>query len=522
VSDVARESPDSFPYFDEDYEWAVLRLTWAVNRMTAARVLLCAAAEMHPREVPPPDVGGLRHKNLSNRFFLYALDIVISARRALQWFDDTAAGDCICPEPSLKLAPAGTTSAVRFVTAAFEAEPPAPAFIVPTEVSVPFAAGWYPDPRVRHLIAMTNPADAFTQSERSIATKWMEGETHVDFGVLPELWGSVHLIAGNPAFRSIRVRLERDAADRPSLVVVITPRTNRSVAGLQLLVEEERATGVGVLTSMTLADAITRIPLPATPGGLRERILDPKRGVLYAGHFGVFEVGFELTANLVTTQRAVAAPGPDEDAYTVPLVGSHSVVSRMEKRKPALADRKLRNGSGDRARRLNGESSQRWFRDRVRDGHKALRDVIGKVKSGVLICDSYFGGDDLRRVVLAIEDPRVPVRVLTSAKFLAPNGLGQAEHLARVLADVAASPPINPIEIRIMGGKEPDIHDRFLWLGDKLWMLGSSINRFGSRGTLMVVVPDHRPVMADLEEVWERSAGLDAWYRRKKNERANG
>jgi hypothetical protein len=35
---------------------------------------------------------------------------------------------------------------------------------------------------------------------------------------------------------------------------------------------------------------------------------------------------------------------------------------------------------------------------------------------------------------------------------------------------------MNPVEVRVMKGASPAIHDRFLLVGDRLWMLGSSLN----------------------------------------------
>jgi hypothetical protein len=182
--------------------------------------------------------------------------------------------------------------------------------------------------------------------------------------------------------------------------------------------------------------------------------------------------------------------------------------------------------------------------------------------------DPYFGGDDVRRIILAIPEPEISVRILTSHMHLrrlridpqdesahhpAPahsvrriagrcasafragwsvvlrglravlqeewgnarpsDRIDQSEgaYLARCIAETAALPHSNPISIRVMPGRQPAIHDRFLCEPDRLWMLGSSINSFGKRGTLMIVVPDPEPVLEDLERVWDDSAPLEEW-----------
>lgn len=97
---------DPFASLDDDYESAVLHLAWAIDRSTNARILLCAGLEFVPVEIPPPEVGGERFEKLSKRYFLYARDLVLSARRALRWFEDTERGDCLRPEESGRFADA--------------------------------------------------------------------------------------------------------------------------------------------------------------------------------------------------------------------------------------------------------------------------------------------------------------------------------------------------------------------------------------------------------------------------------
>ncbi|WXB18302.1 hypothetical protein LZC94_13695 [Pendulispora albinea] len=323
------------------------------------------------------------------------------------------------------------------------------------------------------------------------------------------------MIAPNPVFRSLRLHHERDEQGQSSLVAVITPRSGQTLAGLHLIIEEERTSGLGVFTSVPLNDAVTRIPLPTAPGSIRERVADPVRGVLWdAGLFAVYELGFSLSANLSSTVRTVAAARPDEEGYSVALVGDLRNETRVEGRAPLPAATVLHQASVDRARRQYGAERQRWFRNQSADGISALRELIGKVENELLVCDPYFGGDDVQRLVLAIAKPDARVRILASAMHLhreRDNGTTEGQYLDERLVEAMRAPPMNPTEVRVMTGAKAAIHDRFLWLGDRLWMLGSSVNRFGGRGTLMVVVPDHEPVMQDLERVWMESPTLAQW-----------
>ncbi len=554
---------------DEDYGAAVVRLTWAVTRRNAVdltpgdRLLLCAAVELVPAEIPPPVVGGERCAEISKRFFLFAQDVLVSARQGLEWFSLAAAGTALRPLKDGSLPLPLADGSPRFVVSPLDEEPPSPALAAATKI-VPFVASWHGTARVRHLIARDNPIAHFTAEERAGAAAWLRGEVHVDLDEFDEYWGSVHLIAPNPVFRSVRARHVRDG-EHSELVIAIIPRAGRRLAGLQLLVEEERATGWGVVTSAAITSPVTRLPLPEVLGGVRERILDPARGTLHDSGFGIFNPSFSFTGNLVTQFRRVQA-GP-EDQYEVPLVGSHKVGGEVNSGAPRPRAVSLYTSSTRRIRRANGRASQKWFRDQERDGVQALRAAIKTVKSSVLLVDPYFGGDDVRRIILAIPEPAIAVRVLTSELHLRrlrgnpeddsaptpahppgvrrvvgrcaaaartgwrvavrgvkaalreewgsaqPEDRSQSEgaYLTRCIAEAEAAPYSNPITVHVMPGRQPAVHDRFLCDPGRLWMLGSSINAFGRRGTLMIAVPDPDPVVDDLERVWDDSVSLEKW-----------
>jgi hypothetical protein len=299
---------------------------------------------------------------------------------------------------------------------------------------------------------------------------------------------------------------------------------------------------------------------------VRERIIDPRRGVLYDGGFGIFHLSFSFTGNLVTQHRRVNAGLYDQ--YEVPLVGGHNVSGEVNSGVACPRALALSFSATRRARRANGRASQKWFRDQERHGVEALRAAIRTLKSEVLIVDPYFGGDDVMRIILAIPDPEIPVRVLTShmhlrrrrskaqpsrpdqaisarrvRRFLrrcaialsegwgevtrrvraalseefdvpsAAADLGNSEgaYLARKIEEANVLPHSNPITVHVMQGGTPAIHDRFISDPERLWMLGSSINAFGSRGTLMILVPDPEPIVADLERVWTTAMPLARW-----------
>lgn len=497
---------------DEDYADAVVRLAWAIDRQSGERVLLCAGIELLPKEIPRPLVRPERFVIASPRFFLYARDVVASARRGLTWFDDAARGIAVRPEKDGTFRDASDAKAQRFVLRPLDSEPPGTA-LTTARISVPFSGDWQESVRAKHLIPDANPMKEWTEAERKTAVEWLARECHVDLNTLPEFTGSIHLIAPNPVFRRIVVRHDEKSSE---LVVAIVPRAECSLSGLTLLVEEKRTTGIGFVANVPLKDAVVRVRLPHFPAEIRERIIDARRGLLYDGPFGMFGVGFNLIAELASTIRRVE-PGGTADVYEVPLVGAFKSTSFVGGNAPTgTATSVLARAAADRRRRQRGATEQKWFRDQAPDAVRALRELVTRAKGQILLCDPYFGAGDLLRMVMAVADPSTEVRILTSARHLKNDDNAVGEALAAKLAEVRAAPPVSPIEIRVMLGKDPAIHDRFVVLDDVTWMLGASINHFGERGTLMVIVPDPTPVRGELEAVWAGSPTLADWLGRRR------
>jgi hypothetical protein len=231
--------------------------------------------------------------------------------------------------------------------------------------------------------------------------------------------------------------------------------------------------------------------------------------------------------NLSTEVRRVSVAHHDgrDASYEVNLTGGFATGLKAGKDHPTgEAVGRLRAARVARAARARGRAEQRWFRNQAIDAVAELRALVGRTKGPIFAIDPYFSGEDLLRVLLVVRDPKICVDILVGAEHLrqarGPEG-EEGERLAGTLSEVVASGRINPIEIRVMEGATPAIHDRFLHLDKDLWMLGSSLQAFGSRGTLLVKVPDPEPVVGDLRAVWNDSIALSIWLEKRRASRGN-
>jgi hypothetical protein len=67
-------------------------------------------------------------------------------------------------------------------------------------------------------------------------------------------------------------------------------------------------------------------------------------------------------------------------------------------------------------------------------------------------------------------------------------------------------PLVNPVEVRVALGRRAPIHDRFVVIDDRVWLVGSSLSELGARGTVVVQLQDPAPVLALIQQVWDTEA----------------
>jgi len=506
--DVSQRPDD----LSSDYHAAVVHLVWNINRKSKERTLLCGAVELLPREVPAPLEVAERSCTLSGEHFLYATDRVLPLAAALTWYEQAKAGSAPRPDRAGALNAQGSD---RFASMVVDEEPEAPTFCLAAR-SVPFAAGWHCCSRTRHLIARSFRIDQlWTDAELAAACSWLEKEVHFDFTHTPEFWGSTHLIAPNPVFRELGRRLDRTKTPR-ELVLCPTYRLGIEPTALQFELEGTGPMGHVFAIRTQLVQGTTRIPLPCEPGEYHERVIDPKRGLIYELGPFTFPGSFSTTINLVSSTRHVSIPLADGSSgdFEVPLVGSlRQSITTGDATQDTNAVQRLREAERIRDQRQARDSGQRWFRDQVPDATDELRNLVGGATRRIWVADPYFSPEDILRVLAASRDPQVPILVLAGGDHLRSHasGVELGDALEATLSTCATQGRMNPVTIRVMRGSPPPLHDRLLLVDDALWMLGSSLNAFGSRGTMLLKVPDPDPVLLDLRRMWDDAEGFAAW-----------
>lgn len=573
----------------DDYGYAVIHLAWDLHKVTKQRTLLFSSVEFLPLEFPPPYDNGeetfLLRGSRSHRLFVR--HIVLPASKALLWYRNCAKGIAVRPDINGNFEEVPTVSDL-FANLHWSEEPIWPNLACVLDGTLtPYLSKWHQCARVHHLIATRFDLESHWQDsrDRSEAAEWLAKQLTFDLLLYTSLWGSIHLIAPNPVFREFhhnRGKTLKEGFD--TLVYKIDWRSGIRSADLTLIIKDDTVSGKGRIEAFSLKEDVGSIVLNRHSESQSVYVTDRGRGLLYGLESFLPLDGIDMSMQMVTARRVVR----DEDGsplFTVPIVGEGGTDVNVDL--PGTGNATARQAAAILRSELNQqvrkreaqEKHERWFQGDKDAAVKLVRSLLLTARSRVLIVDPYFRRSELQ-FALGVSNPRVPIRILTSAEmlnevstdscpaslkkmrcilncfevqrdrifplaqktldFLAGlngvvdkhlkdalnNVLGNnvilhGEELLSAVETVNSQPQANPLQLKVMIGSRPDVHDRFLLVDDNLWLLGSSLNEFGSRGTMIVPVIYPAIIEDRLEDNWNRAVFLSEWIEQKRESRNN-
>jgi hypothetical protein len=528
IQEIAAMPADPLATFDDDYGKAVLHLVWnrEGNGPTCIRSLLFAFVELLPQEVPaPPDDydprAGVRLTNDSTHH-VHFRHAVVTARQGLDWYLNCRQGVALLPENDGTL-PSNTTEGKHLEVGALDEVLPWPELRTAGggDDTIPFCPRWIESPRVHQLLPVSAPAvmGKWSERDRAEANRAIENSLHFSIESYPEYLGSVHLIAPNPVFRQLTVYHPPRVHGGESVLLRFEPRAGRSVDSLVLFFEEQDAWGRNVARIEPVKGALLRVNFERAVCMVRKQAFDARRGLLGAeARWSVVVRRFATDLRLGST-LGVSGPEPG-DGYDVARSSKAFGLTAGDEGGSISARTLMHEAYRRRAATAHAsEHGQRWFRGNTDNARTYVRSLLHGARRRVLVVDAYTGAEELFTFLLAVGAEDVPIQVLTSAELLKKRQSAtdptkaKADILDANLNALRAARHMNSFEVRVMTGDRPVIHDRFLLLDDRLWLLGSSLNEFGSRGTMLVSVPDPGPIIPEISRIWEDAPRFEDWYR---------
>jgi len=320
------------------------------------------------------------------------------------------------------------------------------------------------------------------------ARNFFMSEVHLDLLARSVLLGSCHLRLPNPVYRDLHQRV---GSDWRSVTYDLELHPQGSLDELELTFWNQRSWGATSVRRVTLQPGVNELRVPEGVAQVAHAVCCKKRGLLKQSQPAGFIAAVNISMNLVSEQRRVETP---KGRYAVGVVG-HSQPMQVGTPRPAGALARLAADEGQqRTQKAWAQTAFRWFDNDNVGGTQAIRDIIQSASKSIDLLDPYFGRSDLQQFALATTRHGLPFRVLTSADFCTSGDdpdlrIEHGDALARTLASVRAQDPRFNIEIKVMPGQKSPVHDRFLIVDEIVWVLGASLNEFGSRGSLLMKLP---------------------------------
>lgn len=322
--------------------------------------------------------------------------------------------------------------------------------------------------------------------------------------------GALHICFSNPLISRLDSRLSEDERH---LLLSVSERPGKTIKGcLVELGNEWLPFGQGFSILHELDSRYAVIPLPANPAALRLRLFDSSRRCIESHPAATFIRGFSIaTYHVVKTD--VIRTLPDGSSQTIIMEtaqasnpnaeAEESPPSPVDYLKAGLVTRELEDLRKSKIFMFfSGEGTSRA------EAINALRELVGRATKRVTVVDAYLCLEDLILFLPFIRHDGCKVKLLASNNQLGRAHADRTTEEFRLSTELMRLAPNLPcsIEVRKMPGA--GAHDRWLQIDDQIYALGSSINHFGDRATMLFKLPRPEEIAAAISEWWDKSVEL--------------
>lgn len=504
-----------------DYDSARVHLAWAINKPRL--VLIFAKIELNPTEILQTPTLKPFSKSIGNTGWSFGYSrITTTVDNAFDFCKSFTDGKLLNFDYNT-----GSLQREMAMSGAELSILQAGKFKIPTrgaEYAPPYLATWQECAKIYELLPSTkyDISEILTeQNHRESAFEWFADWLHFDFRKYPEYIGAMVVVAPNPIFRSVDSCLFVDPQNESeeSVLVRLHPRKGMSVNGLTAICRETES---GLRVEHTFDQAYGLLKFKQKIALVSEEISCPMRGLLYHTPPLSFIRTISSKMTMKTAQLEVnvkdAQTGKEKQITVEKVEKLAPMIVGQEKNDPAV------NAEYKRGQQREGQKyEQCWFGGNKREEATAyVLSILKRAERQAWIIDPYFGPFDFAQFFSAGGDWSVPVNILTSADYLrsGKNTDGHRSEEGFALHNLYESMTQEfakkglgglPSAIRVMLGEKSPIHDRFIVADDDVWMIGSSLNELGNRGTLALKLPDPQMVLLVIEEEWERARDLSSW-----------
>ncbi|MEP1891830.1 MAG: VPA1262 family N-terminal domain-containing protein, partial [Cyclobacteriaceae bacterium] len=348
-----------------------------------------------------------------------------------------------------------------------------------------------------------------------------------DLSAIPEHIGNIYLFGCNPILRKWGSKL----IDREKeLFLSFHEREGHTIVGCELVLEEERSKNTGFTLRKEITSRREKVELPYFPHAVHTKIYD-QSGNLIERSFGTW-INFQFNMSIQESVMNLEVKGgkgtevvsiPKYSRVATNTVGDYDL-STARYLRSALDERRFEE--------LESNKEFIFFPNAENSKVKAqstVRELLNMAGSRCMILDPYFQASDLVYAFI-IRNISIPIQIISSASFLKEEikirevqkkllrrfyrwmvsifrkpkkGQTQGQALLDGIESYQKLYSQQKIECKVLRGKKSPLHDRYIVIDNDVYLLGSSLNEFGSRATTIIKVPTPKPMIEQALKWWE-------------------
>ncbi|MBI5592089.1 MAG: hypothetical protein HY881_16615 [Deltaproteobacteria bacterium] len=534
-------------FFIDAFRWAVIRLATVQKKQGEPGKLLFATVTLLSPDRPPPSkmVGVERQTLGKSGMTVYFRRTVLSAQAAVDWYRSLGGADSKAPTPSCPedIEP---LDGVLITISDLVDDPLWPNLGLPMGESLLEQPSGRSNPapfigsnpaRVHRRFGNAEGFEPLLANDKALA--FTARRLHINMRDYPEYLGSVALVVPDPIIKQIDNFLIPASDERGERVFYrFVPRPGQTLDGLKIAMFDEQA---HLLSSFVIrdipADGILDVDKGSCLGAYGYVVAHPVHGILVYHPPAGFIRGINLNLGIVNHVRKVSVPmgEPSKSPRTEYCVDrTQNYLRRVIGDEPTAPNMNVRVEVAARQREKAANAArfdQHWFGNGAREEAMAfVRMRVGRARSRIMVADPYFGVLQIPQYLLAITSDTIKVKILTSRLAFeggyAPEDdqeeappIALVERLERFGVEIErVKKECNAyVDVMVLPGKSPVLHDRFLVVDDEVWFLGNSLNTLGERASMIIKLPNPDEVLRELEKMLKQAEAFDTYCQRRIN-----
>lgn len=371
-----------------------------------------------------------------------------------------------------------------------------------------------------------------TDKEFLKTTEFIQEVLGIDLNSYSEYFGAILLCMPNSILRDIEInkfKPKNQIKSEMQILISFFEREGKSIVGGNVELIDQRLNGNVYLGKQKIDSSRMVVNIPYDPDKLRIKVFDENDNLIYELS-GSFIKGFNLSLGIKGPDRNFnIINGDGQTSKRIDTI-TYENIKIGEYNKNELNSRIMEQ---KRDRELSILESKREFiyfeghnNESKRKAQQIVRELISKTREECIICDPYLSAKDVLDFAIEVRAMGVEIKLLSSKKFLdekenKEEKITNGEKLYDMINQLNEKNKYNKFNCRVLKGrKKSPLHDRFIIIDKNAYILGSSLNEFGSRETTLFKVPNAKPLIKQAN-FWfskdDESISIEEWMKNKEN-----